>query len=293
MTMSEFQRYHPVVNFVYFLFAVIFGCMLMHPAYLAVTLLSGIAYVLILKGGKKILKTAGYIIPLMILTMLINPAFNHAGATILAYLPSGNPFTLESLCYGIAFAVMLAGVLVIFICFNEVMTSDKLIYLFGRAVPVISLMFSMTLNFIPQFAKRVKSAATAQKCLGRNASGNILKRAKNGLIILSAAMTASLENAVDTANSMKARGYGLHGRTAFSIYDFTRRDAIMCLILLFLGIYTAVGTACGEAGAVYFPTLMFGDLSFYGCTVFSAYALFMFMPVAAEFAEVKKWLFVR
>ena len=31
-------------------------------------------------------------------------------------------------------------------------------------------------------------------------------------------------NAIETSDSMRSRGYGLKGRTAFSIYHFTRKD---------------------------------------------------------------------
>ncbi len=44
----------------------------------------------------------------------MNLAFNHEGATILAYLPSGNPLTLESIAYGFAAAAMLAAVVLWF-----------------------------------------------------------------------------------------------------------------------------------------------------------------------------------
>ena len=66
-----------------------------------------------------------------------NLAFNHEGATILAYLPSGNPLTLESIVYGLSAAVMMASVILWFSCYNAVMTSDKFAYLFGRVIPAL------------------------------------------------------------------------------------------------------------------------------------------------------------
>ena len=44
--------------------------------------------------------------------------------------------------------------------------------------------------------------------------------------ILSIMITWSLEISIETADSMKSRGYGLPGRTAFSIYKFHKRDSI-------------------------------------------------------------------
>ena len=37
------------------------------------------------------------LLPMLLLAAVVNPAFNHEGATLLTYLPSGNPLTLESM----------------------------------------------------------------------------------------------------------------------------------------------------------------------------------------------------
>ena len=87
----------------------------------------------------------------------------------------------------------------------------------------MSLIISMTLRFVPKFASQLKVVTNAQRCMGRDVSnGSIIKRAKNGLNILSIMTTWSLENAIETADSMKSRGYGIPGRTAFSIFTFDR-----------------------------------------------------------------------
>ena len=98
---------------------------------------------------------------------LVNPAFNHEGATILTYLPSGNPLTLESMLYGAAAAVMLASVVLWFSSYNEVMTSDKFVYLFGRVIPALSLVLSMSLRFIPKFKVQMQTVSEAQACIGQ------------------------------------------------------------------------------------------------------------------------------
>ena len=134
---------------------------------------------------------------MLVAMALINPAFNHEGATILTYLPSGNPLTLESVIYGICAAIMIVSVICHFSCYNEIMTSDKFIYLFGKIIPAMSLILSMTLRFVPKFSSQLKVVVNAQRCMGRDVScGSILKRAKYGLNILSIMTTWSLENAI-------------------------------------------------------------------------------------------------
>ena len=53
--------------------------------------------------------------------------------------------------------------------------------------------------------------------------------------------TWSLENAIETADSMKSRGYGLPGRTAFSIFRFDRRDKLALPVLLGCVFYILLG----------------------------------------------------
>ena len=130
--MNEFKTYHPIVNFIYFVFVIGFGCFLMHPVCLCISFICGFTYSVMLKGRKAVKINLLYMLPMLILTAIINPAFNHEGVTILQYLPSGNPLTLESIIYGICAGTMIASVICHFSCYNEVMTSDKFIYLFGK-----------------------------------------------------------------------------------------------------------------------------------------------------------------
>ena len=154
--MSEFKTYHPIVNFVYFVFVIGFSCFFMHPVCLCISLASGFTYSVMLKGRKAIKTNLIYMLPMLLLMALINPAFNHEGVTIIEYLPSGNPLTLESIIYGLCAAIMIVSVICHFSCYNEVMTSDKFIYLFGKIIPAMSLIISMTLRFVPKFASQLK-----------------------------------------------------------------------------------------------------------------------------------------
>lgn len=112
--------------------------------------LSSLSYLAVLKGRKTLFTHLLYMLPLAFLTALINAAFNHEGATILVYLPGENPLTLESVVCSMCAAAMILSVVCWFSCYNEVMTSDKFIYLFGRVSPALSLIFSMTLRFVPR-----------------------------------------------------------------------------------------------------------------------------------------------
>lgn len=288
--MNEFKTYHPIVNFTYFVFVIGFSCFFMHPVCLAISLISGFVYSVILKGGKQVKKNLIYMVPMLILMALINPIFNHEGVTIIAYFPSGNPLTLESIFYGLCTAGMIISVICHFSCYNEVMTSEKFIYLFGKTIPAMSLIISMTLRFVPKFAHQLKVVANAQKCMGRDTSnGSLIKRAKSGLNILSIMTTWSLENAIETADSMKSRGYGIPGRTAFSIFTLDKRDKKALISILILGIYTFVGALTGGMHFKFYPSIQKAEFSMFGISVFVAYLLLCVCPVIIELWEVRKW----
>lgn len=288
--MNGFKTYHPIVNFIYFLFVIGFSMFFMHPVCLCISFVCSFIYSLLLNGKKALKTNILYMLPVMLAAALVNPVFNHEGVTILRYLPDGNPLTLESAVYGIAAAVMLVTVICWFSCYNAVMTSDKFIYLFGRVIPALSLILSMTLRFVPRFASQLKAVANAQRCMGRDFSqGSIIKRAKQGLSILSVTVTWALENSIDTADSMKSRGYGLPGRTAFSIFRFDKRDGLVFLIILFLGIYVFCGNLAGGIYFRYFPSMRGELFSLYGASVFAAYLVLCAVPVIIEIREAAVW----
>jgi len=294
MIVNEFKTFHPVVNLVYFIFVVGFSCFFMHPVCLGISLVSGFIYSVMLKGKKQVKKNLIYMLPMLIVMALINPAFNHEGITILTYLPGGNPLTLESIVYGFCAATMIISVICHFSCYNEVMTSDKFIYLFGKIIPSMSLIISMTLRFVPRFVSQLKVIINAQRCMGRDvSSGSFIKRAKNGLNILSVMTTWALENAVETADSMKSRGYGIPGRTAFSIFTFDNRDKKALIGILILGAYTLVGNLMGGMYFRYFPSIKLADISLFGISLFVSYLLLCIYPVIIEIWEVRKWKSLR
>ena len=287
---DAFSTYHPVVNFIYFTLVLVFAMFLMHPVCLALSFIAAFTYSLRLNGRRVLRFNLKYMLPLMLLTALLNPLFNHQGMTVITYLGTGNPLTLESILYGLAAAAMLVTVIGWFSCYNAVMTSDKFIYLFGRIIPSLSLLFSMVLRFVPRFKAQLKTVSAAQRCIGRDTStGTLRQRARHAIAIISIMTTWALENAIETADSMKARGYGLPGRTAFSIYHFERRDKQGLLLILCLGVYVLIGAIYGSLGFSYFPALRYAPITPYSISVFIAYPLLLTLPLIIDRKEDARW----
>lgn len=288
--MNEFKKYHPLVNFIYFAFVIGFSCFFMHPVCLGISFVCGFLYSVMLKGRKAIIKNLMYMLPMFVAMAIINPAFNHEGITVLEYLPGGNPLTLESVIYGLCAAGMIICVICHFSCYNEVMTSDKFIYLFGKIIPSLSLVISMTLRFVPRFTAQLKVVSNAQRGMGKDVSkGSITARAKHGIRILSIMITWALENSIETADSMKARGYGIPGRTAFSIYTFDKRDLNALIYILITATYTICGYFMDGMYFRFFPSLKWAELTLFNISVFVSYFLFCISPIIIEAEEVRRW----
>ena len=287
---DRFAKYHPLVNFIYFALVIGFSMVLSHPLAQVISFACALTYAIQTEGKKAVMFSLKWCLPMFLLTAFINPAFSHEGVTILTYLPGGNPLTLESILYGLSAGLMLVTVLLWFTNFNRVITSDKFIYLFGRIIPAMSLVLSMTLRFIPKFKGQLAAVTDAQKCIGRDVSkGSLWHRTKIAVTILSIMITWALENAIETADSMKSRGYGLSGRTAFSIYRFEDRDKIALLFLGFCGLLLLAGSISNAFGFLYFPRLRYVGINV--VTMFFQFVYFSLcmMPVVLNWAEERKW----
>ncbi len=287
---DRFAKYHPLVNFLYFTLVIGFSMALSHPLAQGISFICALVYAVQTEGMAAVLFSLKWCLPMFLLTAFMNPAFSHEGMTILLYFPSGNPLTLESLLYGLSAGTMLATVLLWFFNFNRVVTSDKFIYLFGRIIPAMSLVLSMTLRFIPKFKAQLSSVVDAQKSMGREvAKGSLWHRMKIAVTVLSIMVTWALENAIETADSMKSRGYGLKGRTAFSIYRMDDRDKMVLMFLGFCGLYLLAGRISNAFGFLYFPRLRYVSINAATLSFQFVFFCFCIMPVVLNRAEERKW----
>ncbi|WP_419885776.1 energy-coupling factor transporter transmembrane component T [Paenibacillus sp. B-A-8] len=287
---DSFSTFHPFVNFLYFVVVLLFSMVFMHPIFQVIALISAVVYSFMLKGKKAVRFNLLYMVPFLLFMAIMNPVFNHQGVTILFYLNNGNPITKESILYGVAAACMFVTVIIWFSCYNVVMTSDKFIYIFGKILPALSLIFSMVLRFVPRYLAQIKVISNAQKCIGRDVTqGNLLARARNGITILSIMTTWALENAIETADSMKSRGYGLPGRTSFSIFRLDARDKVALLILTGLIAMVAIGAAMGENTMRYYPSIKASAITPFSILVYIAYFALCMIPVLINMVEAMKW----
>ncbi len=283
--MTEFKRFHPLVNIVYFISVMLFSVVLMNPFCLAASFMGSLLYSFMVCEKKRVVFLA---VPVFALSVLLNPLFNHEGATILMYFQSGNPLTLESVIYGAASGAMLACVVLWFSAFNKIVTSDKLMYIFGKLSPSVALVFSMALRFVPKLKENYREIKNAQKSLGKCGSG-FISQLKCGLSEISALISMTLENSADTADSMKSRGFSCGNRTMYTVFKFEFRDKLILGINIFCLFYIIAGGMCGAMRYTYFPSFSAGHISPYSMSVFAVYAVLCLLPSIIEIREAARW----
>ena len=294
MNRDVFYTYHPILNMLFFVIVISITVFLLNPIILFLSFIAAFVYSVKLNGRKAVKFNLLYMLPLMLFAAAINVLFVHEGATILGYFRNGNPITLESFVYGIFSALMIGSVIIWFSCFNEIFSSDKTMYLFGRVLPKTSLIFSMILRLVPMYKAQIKVISNAQRGIGRDfMTGNLFQRAKNGLKILSIMLTWALENGVETADSMKARGYGLKGRTSFSIFRFDSRDSLLAIGFAILTGIFIYGLILGRFYFRIYPTVKWGEFTFYSTPFYLSIAIIFFLPVILRIMEDFKWKYLK
>lgn len=288
MMTDSFSKLHPTVSFLFFAAALTFTMLISQPVCLGITVVCALANAVFLNGKRAVMLSLKLLLPMTASIVLINALFNHRGTTVLCYLPWDNPLTLEAVLYGCVTAGMLSAAMLWFSVLNTVLTSDKIIFLLGRIAPSLGLVLAMALRFIPRFFTAFKQTKSAQAQLYTEKQ-SVTRRFQAHVKVFSTMVSRSMEDAVDTADSMKSRGYGSKGRTAFSPYRFCRRDAaalgVMAAEILLL---TAL-LAGGSVQFRYFPSVRGSLTGGFAICFYVIDAAFLLLPLCLNVGEGVKW----
>ncbi|MBQ8383280.1 MAG: hypothetical protein IJX47_08765 [Clostridia bacterium] len=288
MRQDAFSNYHPAVNFLFFVGAIVSCVMIQHPAYLlAGVIASGIYYLLL--NGRSGWKTIGALVPLFLFLTVINPLFNTSGVTVL-FRVFGRPYTLEALLYGVCVASIFVVMMLWMGCYNKVLTGDKFTCLFGNLIPSVSLLLVMVFRMVPNLIRKTGQIGGARRAIGKGAGGASLKQKLTAGVTILGTLTAwTLEGSVMTGDSMRARGYGTAKRRSFTVYRMTAADWGMLTVLLGL-LGTVVGFAIGGSmTATFVPQRSIAPVSGINLLGFAAYCIYLLIPTVLHIQEAIWW----
>lgn len=286
-----FSIYHPAVICFYFLAALVCTMLTRHPVYVGISFVSASIYCIYLRGERHYRRTLFLLLPMLLVIAAVNALFSGMGITLLFYV-GGRPVTAEAFAYGLSSGFMLGAVLLWFQCYQEVMVNDKFLWLFSKAAPVSAMLVSMIFKFIPETIRKANEIQSSQQALlGVGKDGTKRKRKKeqlaHGVRIASILMSWSMESSIETADSMRARGYGARLRTSFERYAMGRHDWLSLAALFALTLFS-VWQLTGQAAAfTYYPLIIPAGMSWTG---FLAYAILLLYPLLLEGREQLLWL---
>lgn len=285
-----FEKCHPAVNFIYFAGVIAGTIAFQHPIFLVISFLCAFLYS-IKRNGWKALVFNLVLLPLIVAFALYYSSYHHFGITVLEQNMIGNNMTLESLVYGFVLGAVVAGVLMWFSCVFSVFTTDKVVYLFGKVSPRLSLFLAIVLRMIPRIKKEAKKINTAQKGIGRGVSqGNFFQRLKNCIRIFSMLITWTIESLTTASESMRSRGSSLRGRKAFSIYRFDDRDRAYVVGMFLCLTLTAMAVILRQTNIFYDPKIIMTPITAMSFLFYAGYGAFCLMPLGLElWTEYRFW----
>ncbi len=266
--MRSLEKAHPLSCMLYILAVMGITIFTRSPVLIAESLAGAAALLLLCRKGQLLWWGAAAAAACAV----TNPLFSHSGDTALFFIGDA-AYTLEALVYGGIFGGMLAAVCGWSVLAARFVTSDKYIWLFGRILPVSGLVLSSSLRLIPLFLRRIRDFSAGEDTL------------RGKLSAFSASLGYSAEQSMESADSMRARGYGTARRTSFSIYRFGARELLQFSIIASAGIVSAAAMVCGGGEYSCYPRL--SELSFGMADVllYIFFGILCLLPTAVALCE--------
>lgn len=290
---TAFDAAHPAVPALYLGITLALSMAAMQPVLIALSFAGAFAYGCCARGIGACLRALRWQLPIIFVIAVFNPLFSASGSTELFRL-GARVIYLESLCYGCAMGGLFVASVLWFQAASELLSFDKVMALFGNAAPIIALMISMTMRLVPRFLRQGRQIAAVQ---GVVASGSGVSGCGEGRVgpsdafsrrlrLSSVLMGWGMEDALETADAMRARGWGVaRRRTTYTRFHFTAADAGACVVLLAGGMLCAVLAWAATSQYAFYPT-MSRLVVWWG---YVPYAAWMLLPTLLHLREERRF----
>ncbi|MDO5559273.1 MAG: energy-coupling factor transporter transmembrane component T [Oscillospiraceae bacterium] len=286
---NHFSDFHPSCILIYFLTLITVTVVFDHPAVTVTGFFCALIFSAYVSGVKTAVKQFLTSISMTAIFALVSSLLSHRGDTPVLYI-NDRPVTLESILYGMYAGLLIAVMILWFGIWHKTLGNDKFIFLFGRKFPQSSLLIRMVTGFIPYFKKKLSEITMVQRTLGVCASDGTLKeRLKNSASVMSVLVSVTLEDTMETADSMTARGYSLKNKSTRGFYTFRTCDFAMLLITAAFLVYYIVMYTQHTADFSFYPVIEIYAISYRQITLFGLSAVFYSIPIAICVLEDIHW----
>lgn len=277
---TAFDTSHPAVPAMYLVVTLALTMSAMQPVLIALSLAGGAAYGAASRGLRSVIAALRWQLPLIALIALVNPLFSASGSTEL-FRVGERAVYLESLCYGVAMGGLFVATALWFQAASQMLGFDRVMALLGNAAPLIALMISMVIRLIPRFLRQGRAIIAAQDAVSvpcRSRGDAVRQRLRASSVLMDWAMEDSLE----TADAMRARGWGaVPRRSTYMRYRFTRTDAFAITGLVVAGALCCFAAWLATSQYAFYP-VMSRLVVWWG---YAPYAAWMMLPCVLHLRE--------
>lgn len=285
----RFERFHPLLTFIYYAGALALFILMLHPLFLLVAFLLIIFTHIWEDRGRALRRWFFFMLTSGLVIFLLNPVFNERGRHVL-FVIYQHRFTIEAFTYGMMSALSIMGIIALFVSYNEVMTPNKIQFLFSKFLPQFAVLLMLTLRFIPLMKRRAEEMVAIQASKGISAlHGRLADRLKTGMLYIQVLLVFSLEEAIQTADSMKTRGYGQGKRSVYEHFSFKKKDWFAGVFLVGLFIGLAYGRYLGFGYLQVYPLLESWHLTLTDGFLLFLEFLYMGFPLIVNIGGSVRW----
>ncbi len=278
-----FETSHPAVPALYVLVTLGLTMASMQPVLIAISLVGGLAANACARGLRATLTGLRWQLPIIFIIAVFNPIFSASGSTELFRIGMRAVY-LESLAYGFAMGGLFVASALWFMAASHMLTFDKVMTLFGNAAPVVALMISSTMRMIPRFLRRAQQVHSVQQVAGQ--TGGAADVVRSRLRLSSVLMGWGMEDSLETADAMRARGWGVAARrTSYTRYRFASADAAAILALSASAALCILIAVAATSQYTFYP-VMSRLVPWWG---YVAYVAWMLVPTVAHLLGVRRF----
>lgn len=229
-----------------------------HPIWLLAVFLSTVPVALAAGVGRQWAALMKFVLWMCVAIVVINVLVNQQGSHVLLQAGFRIPLlgvprvTAEALAFGGAMALRLAAIISAFTLLNLCVHPDDLM----RAAIKLRLPYrsvlvtSLSTRFIPVLVADARTISEVQQSRGLSfGSGSLVQRVRNRGALVFPLLSNSLDRAVQVAEAMESRAYGMPVQRTFYRDVPLMREDVAALLVLFGGMALTVGARIIGFGA--------------------------------------------
>lgn len=286
---NGFRGIHPYVLFFYYICVGSLAMYFTHPLFLITALILMFGVNFSHDRGQELKKWAPILVIMSTFFILLNPFLVSRGSNVLFYF-RGKQVTLEALTYGIVMTLAIVIILILFVSFNLILNGNKFLYIFSKILPRTAFLLMLSIRFVPLLKSRLNEINDVQRIRGMSVTnGRLVNRMKSGMVMMQTLLTWSLEEAVQTADSMKSRGYGTGKTTSYITYRMKKRDWLWLFSLTMLFAVCIAGGLLGYGKIYIYPELGTLHLYLFDWLLLISMVILIAFPLFVEGREQLRW----